>query len=87
MHNRQGRNLTYVIAQELGRAIVTGTYGTENPFPIEAKLCEQYGASRSVLREAVKMLTAKGLLSARPRQGTWIEPESNWNLLDPDVLR
>ncbi len=87
MRNRQGRNLTYVITQELGRAIVTGAYGMENPFPIEAKLCEQYGVSRSVLREAVKMLTAKGLLSARPRQGTWIEPEENWNLLDPDVLR
>src|SRR4029077_20173682 len=44
-------------------------------------------ASRSVLREAVKMLTAKGLLGARPRQGTWVQPEANWNLLDPDVLR
>jgi DNA-binding FadR family transcriptional regulator len=40
-----------------------------------------------VTREAVKMLTAKGLLSARPRHGTVIEPESAWNLLDPDVLR
>jgi DNA-binding FadR family transcriptional regulator len=40
-----------------------------------------------VLREAVKMLTAKGLLSARPRQGTWVQPEESWNLLDPDVLR
>jgi DNA-binding FadR family transcriptional regulator len=33
------------------------------------------------------MLTAKGLLSARPRQGTWVQPEESWNLLDPDVLR
>ena len=33
------------------------------------------------------MLTAKGLLGSRPRQGTWIEPENNWNFLDPDVLR
>ena len=33
------------------------------------------------------MLTTKGLLKARPRQGTWEEPEDNWNLLDPDVLR
>jgi DNA-binding FadR family transcriptional regulator len=40
-----------------------------------------------VLREAVKMLTAKGLLRARPRQGTRVQPEENWNLLDPDVLR
>lgn len=87
MRNHLGRNLTYVIVQDLGRAIVTGVYGAENPFPVEAELCKHYGASRSVLREAVKMLTAKGLLSARPRQGTWIEPEENWNLLDPDVLR
>jgi DNA-binding FadR family transcriptional regulator len=31
-------------------------------------------------------LTAKGLLGARPRRGTWVQPEENWNLLDPDVL-
>lgn len=68
-------------------AIVSGKYSKRNPFPVEAELCHQYGASRSVLREAVKMLTAKGLLQARPRQGTWVQPEESWNLLDPDVLR
>jgi len=83
----EGQNLTYRIVQALGVAIVSGVYTSENPFPIEADLCKQYGASRSVLREAVKMLTAKGLLGARPRQGTWVQPEENWNLLDPDVLR
>jgi DNA-binding FadR family transcriptional regulator len=82
-----GQNLTYRIVQALGVAIVSGTYSGKNPFPIEADLCKQYGASRSVLREAVKMLTAKGLLNARPRQGTWVQPEESWNLLDPDVLR
>jgi DNA-binding FadR family transcriptional regulator len=82
-----GQNLTYRIVQALGVAIVSGVYSVKNPFPIEADLCRQYGASRSVLREAVKMLTAKGLLSARPRQGTWVQPEEHWNLLDPDVLR
>jgi DNA-binding FadR family transcriptional regulator len=81
------RNLTYAIVEQLGQAVVTGTYHSTNAFPIEAELCKQFGASRSVLREAVKMLTAKGLLSARPRQGTWVQPEENWNLLDPDVLR
>ena len=83
----RGQNLTHSIVQNLGVAIVTGTYSVKKPFPVEAELCKQYGASRSVLREAVKMLTAKGLLGARPRQGTWVQPESNWNLLDPDVLR
>lgn len=87
MRKPSGQNLTYGIVEELGQAVVTQTYGDTVPFPIEAELCKQFGASRTVLREAVKMLTAKGLLSARPRQGTWVEPESNWNLLDPDVLR
>src|SRR5580704_8599963 len=83
----RGQNFTYGIVEDLGAAIVTGTYSKENPFPVEAELSVQYGASRSILREAVKMLTAKGLLAARPRQGTWVQPESSWNLLDPDVLR
>lgn len=87
MRNNLGRNFTFGIVQQLGQEIVTGTYGADNPFPTEAELCRRLGASRSVLREAVKMLTAKGLLKARPRQGTWVEPEENWNLLDPDVLR
>jgi DNA-binding FadR family transcriptional regulator len=82
----RGHNLTYSIVHDLGVAVVTGTYSEKNPFPVEAELCRQFGASRSVLREAVKMLTAKGLLGARPRQGTWVQPEANWNLLDPDVL-
>jgi DNA-binding FadR family transcriptional regulator len=82
----RGQNLTYSIADQLGLAIVTGVYSADNPIPIEAELCRQYAASRSVLREAVKMLTAKGLLGSRPRLGTWVQPEDNWNLIDPDVL-
>src|ERR1700726_3899614 len=82
----RGQNLTYSVAGSLGTAIVTGVYTAGNPMPIEAELCQQYGASRSVVREAVKMLTAKGLLGSRPRLGTWVQPETNWNLLDPDVL-
>jgi DNA-binding FadR family transcriptional regulator len=81
------QNLTQSILHDLGVAVVSGKYSKGNPFPVEADLCRQYGVSRSVLREAVKMLTAKGLLGARPRQGTWVQPEENWNLLDPDVLR
>jgi DNA-binding FadR family transcriptional regulator len=83
----RGKNLTYGIASELGVSIVRGEYSKDNPFPIESDLCKQFGVSRSILREAVKMLTAKGLLGARPRQGTFVQPEENWNLLDPDVLR
>ncbi len=81
------QSLTQQIVNDLGLDIVRGKYNADNPFPIEADLCEQFGVSRSVLREAVKMLTSKGLLRARPRQGTWVQPEKAWNLLDPDVLR
>ncbi|AUW57222.1 FadR family transcriptional regulator [Sphingobium sp. SCG-1] len=81
-----GRNLTYGLLDSLGRAIVTGQY-EQQAFPTEADLAKQHGVSRSVTREAVKMLTAKGLLSARPRQGTVVEPTTSWNLFDADVLR
>ena len=81
-----GRNLTHGMLDSLGRAIVTGAYDRVS-FPTEAELATQNGVSRSVTREAVKMLTAKGLLSARPRQGTVIQPPSTWNLFDTDVLR
>lgn len=81
-----GRNLTYGMLDAIGRAIVVGDYDSAT-FPTEAELAKQHGVSRSVTREAVKMLTAKGLLSARPRQGTTVQPTTSWNLFDTDVLR
>jgi DNA-binding FadR family transcriptional regulator len=81
-----GRNLTYALLDAVGKAIVTGQYDTV-AFPTEADLAQQYAVSRSVTREAVKMLTAKGLLVARPRKGTSVQPPRSWNLFDPDVLR
>ena len=81
-----GRNLTFGMLDALGRAIVTGSY-EQRRFPTEAELATEHSVSRSVTREAVKMLTAKGLLTARPRKGTTIQPSSSWNLFDPDVLR
>lgn len=81
-----GRNLTFGLQEVLGRAIVIGDY-REKPFPTEADIVKQHGVSRSVTREAVKMLGAKGLLGARPKQGTFVRPEEAWNLFDTDVLR
>lgn len=81
-----GRNLTWGLQEVLGRAIVVGKYD-ETPFPTEAEIVKQHGVSRSVTREAVKMLAAKGLLGARPKQGTFVRPEDSWNLFDTDVLR
>ncbi len=84
--SRDGRNLTYGMLDRIGRAIVTGVYD-DKPFPTEAYLATESGVSRSVVREAVKMLGAKGLLTARPRKGTMIRAARYWNLFDPDVLR
>jgi DNA-binding FadR family transcriptional regulator len=81
-----GRNLTFGMLDAIGRAIVTGRY-EKTRFPTEAELATEHEVSRSVTREAVKMLTAKGLLTARPRKGTTVQPPSSWNLFDPDVLR
>lgn len=81
-----GRNLTFGMLEALGRAIVTGEYEGRR-FPTEAELAAEHDVSRSVTREAVKMLTAKGLLTARPRKGTTVQPASSWNLFDTDVLR
>ena len=81
-----GRNLTFGMLDALGRAIVTGGYEGRR-FPTEAELALEHSVSRSVTREAVKMLTAKGLLTARPRKGTTVQPPSCWNLFDADVLR
>jgi len=81
-----GRNLTFGLQEVLGRAIVVGDY-TDRPFPTEADIVKHHGVSRSVTREAVKMLGAKGLLGARPKQGTFVRPQEAWNLFDTDVLR
>ncbi|WP_031235137.1 FadR/GntR family transcriptional regulator [Asticcacaulis sp. AC402] len=86
MRSEHGVSLAYGLLKTLGQSIVTGEFDN-TIFPTEAELCQRYGASRTVMREAVKMLSAKGLLSSRQRQGTRIEPVDNWNMLDPDVLR
>jgi DNA-binding FadR family transcriptional regulator len=67
-------------------AIVKGTYPIGQGLPSEADLCLQHSVSRSSTREAVKMLSAKGLISSRPKQGIRVLPESSWNMFDTDVL-
>ncbi|ACE85286.1 FadR/GntR family transcriptional regulator [Cellvibrio japonicus] len=79
-------NLSQRMVQELGRTIICGEF-TDNGLPTEAELCEKFGVSRSAVREAVKMLSAKGLVSSKPRQGIRVLPEDQWNIFDPDLLR
>lgn len=80
-------NLSQRMTQELGCQIVCGVYDRNESLPTEADLCEKFGVSRSAVREAVKMLSAKGLITSKPRQGIRIQPEEQWNIFDTDLLR
>ncbi len=78
--------LTQSIAEDLGKGIVTGRFEHEG-LPSEQAIADRYGAARTITREAIKMLAAKGLVRSRTRMGILIEPEDRWNLLDSDVLK
>ena len=70
----------------LGRAIVSGHYPPGTSVPPEPVLCEELGVSRTVVREAVKSLVAKGLVSTGPKVGTRVLPPAQWNWFDPEVI-
>ena len=70
----------------LGLAIVSGRYGPGASIPPEPLLCEELGVSRTVIREAVKSLIAKGLVSSGPKVGTRVLEPQQWNWFDPDVV-
>ena len=70
----------------LGHAIISGRYAIGASLPPEPLLCEELGVSRTVVREAVKSLVAKGLIITGPKLGTRVLPEEHWNWFDPDVI-
>jgi DNA-binding FadR family transcriptional regulator len=70
----------------LGVAIVSGRYPPGTAVPPEPLLGEELGVSRTVVREAVKSLVAKGLVSTGPKVGTRVLPPQQWNWFDPDVI-
>jgi GntR family galactonate operon transcriptional repressor len=74
------------VAHEIGRRIVSGAIGEGDFLPREAELSAQFSVSRQAVREALKVLAAKGLVKSRRRTGTLVTPRGSWNLLDPDVL-
>ncbi len=79
--NVHGRTL-----ELLGEAIVSGQYAPGSGMPPEPTLCEQFGVSRTVVREAIKSLVAKGLVSTGPKVGTKVLSAEQWNWFDPDVV-
>lgn len=80
------RNLHSDVLWELGFAIVSGQYKQGSILPPDTELLDRFRVSRTVLREALKTLAAKGLIEARARIGTRVLPRNRWNLFDADVL-
>ena len=83
---RPARFASFVV-EELAEAIVSGALAEGDVLPTEPALCAQFGFSRTVVREGLKMLEERGLVRVEQGRGTTVQPRSAWNLLDPVVLR
>ncbi len=86
MSKLENINLSQQVANTIGKEIVSGDIPVGGALPTEAQLSETYGVSRTAIREAVKILTSKGLISSKPRQGIRVEPEQQWNIYDAKIL-
>jgi len=82
---QRGRGLHGQLVQQLGQMIVAGELGSDRPL-VPEEIGHRFEVSRTVVRESLRVLEAKGLVSARPNVGTRIRPVQEWNLLDPDVI-
>ena len=79
--------LSEMVAGTIGRRIVSGKYKPGETLPTEPKIQAEFGVSRTAVREAVRLLAAKGLTASRPKIGTRVRPTVDWNMLDSDILR
>jgi GntR family galactonate operon transcriptional repressor len=80
------RNLREQLVEQIGGDIVRGRLLPGKPLPNEEELLARYDVSRTVLREALNVLSGKGLLDPKPRRGTIVRPRCEWSQLDPAVL-
>jgi DNA-binding FadR family transcriptional regulator len=80
------RNLLSQTLDQIAQAIVSGHYPPGGAVPPEPVLCEAYGVSRTVVREAIKTLVAKGMVSTGPKVGTRVLEPAHWNWFDPMVV-
>ncbi len=75
------------VVEGIGRAIVAGEPPAGELLPRDEELVEAFGVSRTVMREAMKTLAAKGMVVAKARVGTRVRPRNEWNMFDAQVLR
>lgn len=80
------RSLYAQTVETIGSRIVGGRYTPGTALPID-ELEQDFGISKSVLREALRVLASKGLIDTKQKRGTVVSPRSSWNLLDADMLR
>lgn len=78
--------LGVAVVEDLVDAIVSGRLAPGDLLPPEGPLSEQFGVSRTVIRESVKRVEEKGLVSIERGRGTQVRPTSSWNILDRVVL-
>jgi DNA-binding FadR family transcriptional regulator len=83
---RRPASLASAVTAELVDRIVRGVHPSGTSLPPEPALCEAFSVSRTVIREAVKVLQEKGLVQVRQGAGTVVTPPSTWNTLDELVL-
>lgn len=86
MSDQTSSSLHFRVVQALGRRIIGGSLKPGDLISSDGTMAEGFGASRTAMREAVKVLTAKGLVESRPRLGTRVRDPEHWNVLDPDIL-
>lgn len=80
------RGMHGIAVDSIGQRIMKGEIAPGQTLNID-ELERQYDASRTVIREALRVLAAKGMVGARPKRGTYVLPREDWSLLDPDLLR
>jgi DNA-binding FadR family transcriptional regulator len=86
MQDQTSNSLHAKVVQSLGRRIVDGSLQPGDLVGSDGEFAKEFGASRTAMREAMRVLMAKGLVESRPRMGTRVRAPEYWNVLDPDVL-
>lgn len=74
------------VVDDLGKGIISGAFPIGSVLPGDAELVQRFKVSRTVLRESMKTLAAKGLVVPRARVGTKVTERTRWNMFDSDVL-
>lgn len=86
MRKLRARDLHEQVVEEIGQRIVSGEFAPGIALPVEAELCATLGVSRTVLREAMRVLASKGLVTPQRKLGTLVCTTEKWHFLDAAVL-